>query len=445
MKAKGPHQTISLLNKYGRNKDHYIASFNAHDGKIIDSSRIYEDFGDYAPFLFYYGFKSEIYPEFNSIKKIIKKNKIYYKKRSGLLGQFIYAYDQTDLILGLLSYMRNEPSDIRVKDTTQKILENYLKNFTNNKKSFAAVDRFFRIKLPLFSANDNGMIIELLCNFYTLTENKKYLKNAHDLAKGMIELNSFKKYGLFFNYSIHSFAGNITKLSPLVKKDLNKLVIHKHNNNTLYSFIELYRITRDKTIKNAIYYWFKSLKNHMVVDNFIISQKNIKTNQYSRDLTIIHALEVLCDCYEIFKDKSFIEFVELQINKILSQQHVKTGLIPFYDQYFKYNLDFLRLNIPLESSWLDTSIDFGVLLAKLYELTNKKNYLVAFNKLYTGLLRYHWYNKGVINIVDYTTGKPLNYYCAVKTAFLSLKIFIAKEHIGRIYKNPKVFDILRDR
>jgi hypothetical protein len=65
--------------------------------------------------------------------------------------------------------------------------------------------------------------------------------------------------------------------------------------------------------------------------------------------------------------------------------------------------------------------------------------------LYEGIIKYHNVDKGVVDYVDFRTGKPYTNICNVKRALLSLKLYISKENFGRIYENQNLFDLLRDR
>jgi len=132
-----------------------IKSYNSDNGKIINSSLIYEDFGDFAPFLHYYDKHKIVKDEFHLLKKILKKEKIYHKKRAGFLNLFTFAYDQTDLMYGLLYVLNLYPTDKEIKTTTKNIIDNCLKCFSKDNKQYMAVTRRFKFKTPIFSAIDN--------------------------------------------------------------------------------------------------------------------------------------------------------------------------------------------------------------------------------------------------------------------------------------------------
>ena len=94
---------------------------------------------------------------------------------------------------------------------------------------------------------------------------------------------------------------------------------------------------------------------------------------------------------------------------------------------------------------LDNKTDFAVALLKLYALTENKKYKNAAIKIIDGVIKFHRTDRGYVTSVDAKSGEIVNYEVKTKFNSLFLKPLIAIDREDEIYKDKKLYNILRDR
>jgi hypothetical protein len=209
----------------------------------------------------------------------------------------------------------------------------------------------------------------------------------------------------------------------------------KNNTNPIFSFLELYKVDRDATIKSDIYKWVEATKKIMssgkggLYSSIELTGNNIKMDV---DLTSNFAvIDVLCDCAWVFKEDRFLRMAREIADFWLSLQSSSTGLFP--------------LTPKSKSSYLDSETDMIIALIKLYELTGEVKYKESAEKTFEGILQFHHAKRGYVLSVDINNGKILNPIVKTKFVSLLLKPFILFISGRDIYKTPWLHNLLKDR
>ena len=102
-------------------------------------------------------------------------------------------------------------------------------------------------------------------------------------------------------------------------------------------------------------------------------------------------------------------------------------------------------------SRLDTQTDFGVILLKLFEITNNEIYLKSASQIVLGILKYHRYNSSYLEFVDLSDNKLDLTQNIIETKYLFLLIKFLLLYVEvvdnkrSIYNNTILKDIIRDR
>ena len=82
---------------------------------------------------------------------------------------------------------------------------------------------------------------------------------------------------------------------------------------------------------------------------------------------------------------------------------------------------------------------------KLHELTNKKIYRTAAEKLLKAQLKYHHTKYGYVERVNVKSGNIVDYAIETRFTALFLKLLLILEKNKKIYNDKKFYYLLRDR
>lgn len=394
-------------------------------------SPILNDLGDYTPFLRYLREDEFCEIQFKELLNYLKSDLLAPSNRFARIG-YVTPYEHSDLILGLLDdyAATKDPQKLQIAEQiTQTVLKKF--NTTNLKSSFYFPS--LKIRLPLFDSTD-GMYVELLVLLYKYTQKKHYLDLAEQIARRLIELPFFQKHGLF--PSLHS---RIPWLFPKsIKKRFSEIKLMKHNTNTLFGFLELYKTKPTNEIKQAIDYWIKSVQEKLKSpEGGICGAAYLKRNDLKKapiELTPNFAvLEVVCDAYHFLKEPDYLKFAKEIGDYWLREQSETTGLLPLYpDKKFK-------------ESYFDSETDMLIALHKLAEISGDKKYKIAADRIMEGIIKYHRLPGGYCLMVNTETGEVTDKFFKVKFITLFLKALILYDQNKTIYNNPVLFDLLKDR
>ena len=382
------------------------------DGKII-SNLIIDDFGDVAPFISIYGGED-----------ICLRHLKYISEHYKDLG-FTKAFAYTDLILGLVWYSRIGKYKAESLDLAIKLAGEVEKNWMNkNGQIFSLSVGGF--KLPLTYGIDSTFI-EIWTELYRETKDKKYSELAEKTFKYFSSIQAVSKEKVIpARYS----SSNLFLPIKLLKKELF-IEIHVMKDNTNYLFGLLDMIRMDicvGEVRRSFDEVFSTLSAY--------AKKNKLNNYLTPDdssalLSSFAFIDLACDAIMLFKDELYLKSAVNLADNWLSLPSNKTGLFP---RYFNSN-----------QSYFDSETDMAVAFLKLYECTNEEKYLLKAKELLFGILNYHKTEAGFFLCVDLDTG--IMTVDSIKTKFVAL--FIKLLHLcsepGKIYKDPILFMLAKDR
>jgi len=347
-----------------------------------------------------------------------------------LIPKHSESFEYTDLLLGLLEvYEQNK----------NKAILKFADHVLNKAYSIFYKDGFlydlyfpsFKMKLPAASSL-SGMYVELLADFYRLTKNKKYALMAQHLVDSWTKTEFFENYGLFSAY--HAPSRIIRKL-PLFKKYNSISKLNKHNTTMIAGILGLYQQTKDEKLLKIIKKWVWGLKTYFlnkdgIADEVIEIKNNKKRVLWKAEIRNFAVIDLLSDIYETTKDKECLILSEKNAKFWINQQ-TDIGLIPF--------------NPNGSYSRFDSQTDMGVAFMKLHELTNKKIYRTAAEKLLKAQLKYHHTKYGYVERVNVKSGNIVDYAIETRFTALFLKLLLILEKNKKIYNDKKFYYLLRDR
>jgi len=381
-----------------------------------------DDLGDYIPFLVYLG------------EREFCENHI--KASSPKICIPLLPTEREDTLLGLIEFYRWTGKELSLnlaKEYIDYLFSNYYykgrivvsKNqyiervFALHRKK-SLIERSKKIMLKLIhnfsgtrlSIPRNGIFIELLVDMYDLTGDEKYLQMAEDLVITWIRDRTFRKYGLFPSFHLNPFKASST--------------LFKDNTALLNGLIALYERTKEDKYKSAILKWSQSL--HARCFRGSIWGKYYFRSGKLEELSLLYAfpsIDVLCYAYFVLGEENLLSFAE-KIAEFWIPLQSEIGLFP--------------INPSSNVSHQDMVTDFCISLWGLYEHTGNNMYREKSEKAMEGLFKFHVFPLKV----DYQSGEIVDPTEVPKFITLMLKpIILLKEE--RIYKNKKIFKLLRDR
>lgn len=413
------------------NKDGLLIQSVSSEGKVLNNKNILEDLGDYLPFFLYFGENNFCQNQVEQLKKNLNNGLLgTYQKKWNL--SYITAFSHTDLILGLLDYYQSKREE-EILVLGEKIIRQCVKKFKIDNSINSFYFPTLNLSLPIFDTID-GSFIELFVSLYELTKNDYYLNKARRLIEGLEKNIFFQKNSLIPERIFNSWS---RFFSPLFKSKDRKVKVMKNDTNTLYGFLEYYKVTKDKEVKGLIERWFGSFSKHLisppggVLDwcEFSDGQRG-KTGKISL-ITSSAVLDLFCDLYYFLENRIYLEEAKKIANFWLGKQSSLTNLFPLKEG--QVNSD------------LDAETDMVIALIKISELTNNLIYRTAAKKAFEGIVRYHRKKRGYAFEVNIENGKVINDSYKVKFITLFLKDIILFLENKKIYQNKILFQLLKDR
>jgi len=317
------------------------------------------------------------------------------------------------------------------------------------------VARYPNLKVPLSISNYCGVQIEEICRYSDLTGDRTLLTFAEQVADAWLKTSSFTEHGVFTfepldgRLSLSSFLMNLfLKLRTFTTMD--SAVMFKANTNLVFGLIALYGKTKDLVLYESILKWSDSVQKKMMCGNVFYSVWNAEERSSSMvSLETNHAvIDVLLDMYVNLHREDALEIASKCANAWLERQS-DCGLVaegikepvfqPLKKSFCPYSPD---------TSRLDSQVDFSIVLAKLYELTNNSSYLHASARIIEGILRLHRFNDGYCEFVNLVTKQKSGFTIEIKFFALLIKALLLHYELGRgasIYKNQLLRDLVRDR
>ncbi len=428
----------------------------------LDSNQNYgqtmiDDLGDTMPFMAFFGKTSgkKYLAEADTISKssILKfrKNGLFITTNKTALKSlsFFDSNKMSDLILGInLLYMLTK--DEFYLNASKAFFDSMGKRMIS-KKGFVNFMYINGIKLKFTSGSFSGLYMEELCSLYEFTKEKKYLEQADNIAKYWINSDHFKKNNLFSFGLDHNFVTG-KFMRKLFKKtigcDIDSVMTSKANTNLLFGLCELYKLTKDLEVRKSILLWKTALVKKLRSDKgyfySLLAEKEKKYISLAYDHAVI---DVFLEIYRVTGDKESLELAKSTADSWISLQG-KSGLVPETIEGEQTSFVKEHKDLSHNVSRLDSQTDFSVVLMKLYELTQDKKYIVSADKILRGIMDYHRYKKGFVDILDLSTLKPLSGIIEAKFLFLLTKTFLLRAYIstgGKVYKTDLVRSLVRDR
>ena len=403
--------------------------------KVIDLStnRVFQygnniaDLGDLLP-LYIYSDKIEEIKDY--LSKCINENiafddGIYLK---GIrLGH--RAYEYSDYLFGVYLYFMNSVnSDKEIILRLLSRCEYVLTNKDHSIKSIIVDTRLGHILNPVFDKlvlyEDIGMFLELHNIFKQC--NLAFMDNANltnslclsHIKHGLLPVQSAPPVLLpLFNW-----------LRPRAK---NLFQLHKETTNILFGLLAEAKNQSSSTSVEIIQLFLVSYFRKCNKINMLYTEQ--RGNQYSLDLTIFHLLDFLIEFSRFTGEDKYLRlYIELSKN-LFQSNFTKIGLLPFY---FSDKPKYPRINLGMDDSWLDSSVDFCVSMYKAAAYMNDKHLGERAKDYRRSIFKYHVADNKFYSAVDVQTGCPTDHNIKTKTIALVYKLHIAHD----TYANGSIFD-----
>ncbi len=410
------------------NKDGLLIQPFDSQGRILNSTNILEDLGDYLPFFLYFGEIDFCKKQIKGLKRNLKDGLLQSFLKKGNMS-FITAFSHTDLILGLIDYYQSTGKK-EILSLTQEIIERCIKEFKIGK----TIDSFYfpvsKFSLPIFDTVD-GSFIELFVNFYELTKDDYYLNKSKELIDGFEKNVFFQKHYLIPERIINNYAW---LFNPLFKSKIKNIKVMKNNTNTLYGFLEYYKVTKNNQVKRLIEKWFDFFCKYLISPSGGVFDSYDFSNNQQGKISLeanFATLDLFCDLHYFLGDDVYIKKAKKIADFWLKKQSNETKLFPIKEGKINSNLD--------------AETDMIIALMKVFELTNNLIYKTAAEEAFEGIIRYHRKKKGYVLEVNIEDGKTTNDVYKIKFIILFLKSIILFLEGNKIYQDKKLFELLRDR
>ena len=400
-----------------------------------------EDLGDYIPFLAHYkelGFCD------SQIELALKKTQwgMFYgdafPKIRWAGNSVIVPEMNTDALLGLLHYHRQTKKQ-RPLELAKELADGLLAHCYSKGFVSALVSRLGP-KAP-FSRGMNGLYMELLPELHDLTGDTKYLEAAKEMASAWLSIPFFKEHKLFptaYFYSSQSLNS--------MWKDCKLVTVFKHSTSIANGLLEIYRVSGDRAILDAMKSWALETKKRMTV-GCVHGKLDIESQEIAEPKLLYNfpTIDFLCDLYAETKWGEALDFAEDLAGFWLKLQS-EAGLFP--------------LRPGRRGTLIDSVTDFSMSLFRLHELTRKAKYKQAAVKAVKANMRMHAVDvnqgfefiggrpletKAFVDSVDYETGVPMRKWVKPKFIALLLKPIIYLESGKQMYKDKQLRLLLRDR
>lgn len=401
-------------------------------GASLAPQHMFADLGDVVPFLLYFGERDFARQQIDRLREVMRDGLLISQFPMWRIRGLVKSYEYTDLIYGLIDYCRATDDDACWRELEQTV-DTMSSIFGYDPRQRIRSVRFPRMhgNLPVVDTRD-GMMIELFLDLYAQTKKEIYKERALHIYTELTSLPFYVKHGIFPTWSL---ARPFYALHALLGGKFATGKIPKNNTNTLYGLLALYRATKRTDVAQHIAHTISKIENDATVDGAGIALEFVSGKAPTvANLTASFAmLDFLCDAYMALKDPAHLAFGERIARFWLERQSAETGLFP--------------RRTDTTDTFVDSETDMIVALHKLHELTGKDEYLAAADRCLAGILRYHAPHDYPLS-VNATTGAMTNHEQKTKFLSLFLKIPILKVEYAngnRIYKDDRLFDLLKDR
>lgn len=398
-------------------------------GDKIFPYHIYPDLGDFLMFFLYFKEESFVKKQIALFKKQLEDYLYISEFKTFGLPNLAKSYEYTDMLVGLTDYYSTFPNEDNKKlllGTFEKAVQIFNLNKQPNSFFYVPLNK----RIPIFDTRD-GTFIEICVDLSNTLSDPKYLKIAQNIYKGLISSDFYKKTGILPKFDGPTLVKKIISLKN--KEKFLSADITKNNTNTLFGLLALYRANGDRDILESIDRVVRAIADKSSfqggVSNRFIPGVIPKQSDLLPSFSVI---DFLCDLYKETSGSYYLNLAR-EITDFWINLQGKTGLFP--------------INSQSTESFFDSETDMVVALMKLYELTQNTAYKNSAHKCFTGIIKYHGGRDYVLS-VNVDDGRVVNKTQRTKFLALFLKAIILMIEINKgnqIYKDQKLFDLLRDR
>jgi len=398
---------------------------------------------DYAPNLSWTGHQDFV---LKKVEELISDSKFL---RKGLYTRDVknmFCSWKNDEWLGGLIYLYENTSSSKIERALNKFLDNFSQAFLKNDKicsfSFLINDKWY--PYPSFSPR-SGVILEGLAE---LNDEKFSVPDWELILKNSFDNKYFREKGIFPNETFFGRLSWFNLISDMFQIPFPGYYIRKMapakkvyqptkpNSSMLHATITGYRHTNSDFLRSKVKKFIEGINRNFIDDEgFVVSPSN---GNERKSLSSNHPfIDGLCDAYHfVEKNREWLQTAE-SIANTWKKKRLSTDLFPA-----DHNQNF---------SWLDDQIDIAISFGRLYELTDKEEYLDIAKETIKSTFDKHYSEskKGLVEKVD-KDGKVIDYLVHPKYNALAIKAFIFLEEViqgdKKIYsEDPEIHEILKDR
>jgi len=399
---------------------------------------------DYAPTMSYLGYGDFI---IEKVEKLITD--------SEYISHGLYTRDFNNLFvswkndewLGGLIYLDQNFSSRKISFTLKTFLKSFSKAFVKNDRicsfSFHFNGRWFRY--PSFSPRV-GVVIEEL----TKLNNHHPIPDWEALLKRSFENKYFKKRGVFPNETFFEYLSFFNEVSEVNKISLSGFYLNKmlptqktyrpvkHNSSLLHALITGCRSLDSSFLHSKLDEFIEGFVINFITRKGLVGVPPLDIERGNFRLSFNHpVIDSLCDAYYfVEKNPDWLDTAE-KVAEAWKKIRPPTNLFPESP------------NDP--SSWLDDQIDIAISFGRLYELTDKEEYLEIAIETLTSVFDKHYSEEkeGLVERVD-KSGNIIDSSVHPKYNALAIKAFIFLEKVvqgnEKIYsKDSDIHELLKDR
>ena len=400
-------------------------------GDYVFPHHIFPDLGDVAPFFLYFGESAFIDEQVRLYRKKLKNGLLVSEFPTLGLRNLVKTYEYTDLILGLLSvweYDKTQENKRILDETVDAAI--YAFHLDGTMRSM--YHSVWHVRLPIIDTRD-ATLIECFTALYRATGEERHLKVAYSIFDQLIATPFYKKEGLFADYEPTNI---FFRLLLRNNKKTKTATMCKNNTNTLFAFLDLYRITHDERVFAELERLTESVLQKVTTPEGAIGERFVSAAVPVRACLTASfpVLDYLCDlAVEVPKWRDRALRAAQGIADFWLSKRGATNLFPLYADR--------------EETFFDSETDMTVGLYKLAELTGEKRYETAADETLEGILRYHAPHDYPL-AVSSKTGEVLNPTQRTKFLCLFLKVLILKIEQQKgvtVYGDAHLFELLKDR
>ena len=387
----------------------------------VSPAHLLGDFGDWAPFFLARNHPALVEQHLRALPHYLDKNGILLANKSRFGIPWVTAFEHTDLLLGLLDCSERFPE---AKVLAQKMLAACKHTFgLSAGKVHSYYLHWLGTTLPVASSVD-ATFIELFVQASATLGDPSLLDDATALAHYFADLPFRTKHHLFPELS-----------GAWWSKRSRQAQTMKHNTNAVYGFLELYRVTKEPWLLQAIEEWVAAVPHLQNSEGYVYFTAWPTRSGWQGDrvelVPNVGVLDLLCDLAWYLKSEQALSSARALGRKLLELQDRQTGLV--------------RRSPTKEKTHLDAQTDLIIAWEKLCELTQESMYGDAAKKLFQAVRTYHRYGEGYAASCNAQTGEVIDYLYFTRYNSLFLKPYLRYLAPGPLYANEPLLQLLKDR